>query len=336
MRFHIIGLPHTLPTRAYDHDAFTSKIRKFDVMMRSLGHKTILHVSTAPLPPEDYLTFPYHADHPVWREQTQIAIDRIRETIQPHDFLCTIAGLCHRPIADAFPDHLMVEFGIGYPGSGTFAPFRVFESYAHQACTYGQLGITQGRFFDAVIPSYFDPDDFPFEARKDDYLLFMARLNEDKGLPIALEVAKRTGRRLVVCGVGTVPTDPCVDYRGLVGMEERGRLLSRARALLMPSLYLEPFGSVAVEAQFCGTPAITTDWGAYPETVKQGVSGFRCHYLGEFVDAVGRASDLDPQAIRTRAIRKYSLNQVRWQYQAYFQRLQQLQAHGGWYSLRLG
>jgi glycosyltransferase involved in cell wall biosynthesis len=107
--------------------------------------------------------------------------------------------------------------------------------------------------------------------------------------------------------------------------------MARAHAVLMPTLYLEPFGAVAVEAQLCGTPVITCDWGAFPETVEQGVTGFRCHYLGEFLDAVQRVSELDPVAIRTRAVAKYSLSVVAQQYQSYFERLSLLWG-AGWHS----
>jgi glycosyltransferase involved in cell wall biosynthesis len=107
--------------------------------------------------------------------------------------------------------------------------------------------------------------------------------------------------------------------------------MSRAHAVLVPTLYLEPFGGVAVEAQMCGTPVITTDFGAFPETVEQGVTGFRCHYLGEFLDAVARCGDLDRGRIRDRAIQRYSLTVVAQQYQAYFERLALLWG-AGWHS----
>jgi glycosyltransferase involved in cell wall biosynthesis len=96
-------------------------------------------------------------------------------------------------------------------------------------------------------------------------------------------------------------------------------------------LYLEPFGGVAVEAQFCGTPVITTDWGAYPETVAHGITGFRCRYLGEFLDAVEQCRGLDPVLINRRAVDRFSMGVVAHQYEAYFSRLTTLQEQG-WYT----
>jgi hypothetical protein len=316
-----------MPTVAYAHCAYSQKIRNFIRMMEGLGHEVFVYDSRCPLAPAENLSFPFDVADPRWVAHNASCIERMRETMQPQDVICLIAGVCQQPIAAAFPQHLSVEYGVGY--YGIFAPFCVFESYAHMANVYGRNGIEQGRFFDAVIQNYYDPAEFPFSAEKDEYLLFIGRLNYDKGVAIAVDVAERLGRRLVVCGQGEPP--PGCDYRGVVGIEERGRLMSRATAVLVPTLYLEPFGGVAVEAQLCGTPVITTDWGAFPETVEQGVTGFRCHYLGEFLDVVGRCGELNPVRIRERAVSRYSLDVVAQQYQSYFERLALLWG-AGWHS----
>src|SRR5439155_361385 len=96
------------------------------------------------------------------------AIYDMRRVIEPRDFICLIAGRCQQPIADAFPQHISVEYGVGY--EGIFSQFCVFESYAHMANVYGQAKITRGRFFDAVIPNYFDPADFQSSLEPCDYL----------------------------------------------------------------------------------------------------------------------------------------------------------------------
>ena len=114
-------------------------------------------------------------------------------------------------------------------------------------------------------------------------------------------------------------------------MEERNHYMSRATAVLCPTQYIEPFNCVAVEAQLCGTPVISTDWGGFTETVEQGVSGFRCNYLGEFVDAIAACKDLSPRVIRDRAVSKYSLEAVQVQYKRYFTRLQYVWEKG-WYT----
>jgi glycosyltransferase involved in cell wall biosynthesis len=254
----------------------------------------------------------------------------MKKRIEPHDFICLIGGHCQKPIADAFPEHQAVEFGIGY--EGTFAKYRVFESYAWMHAVYGsQQGAmgANGRFYDTVIPNYFEVDQFPAGKGDGGYLLYMGRMEERKGLQVVADIASRTELPLKLAGQGTPP--PCGEYVGVVGPAERALLMGEATALLCPTLYIEPFGGVAVEAQLCGTPVLTTDWGAFTETVQQGVSGFRCHTLADFAWAARQASKLDRKRIRERAIALYSTETVSKEYELYFERLLGLWGDG-WYA----
>jgi glycosyltransferase involved in cell wall biosynthesis len=99
----------------------------------------------------------------------------------------------------------------------------------------------------------------------------------------------------------------------------------------VPTTYIEPFGNVAVEAQGCGTPVISTDWGAMTETVEHGKTGFRCRMLSEFVEAATKVDQLDYAYIRERAQRLYSLETIAERYDRYFRRLLTLWDRG-WYA----
>ena len=111
------------------------------------------------------------------------------------------------------------------------------------------------------------------------------------------------------------------DYLGAVTTEQRNRVLSQATAVLMPTQYIEPFGNVSAEAQLCGTPVISTDMGGFVESVEQGVTGYRCNTLGEFVQAVDLAPLLDRASIRARAERLYGCEAADAAYRSYFRRL---------------
>jgi glycosyltransferase involved in cell wall biosynthesis len=209
---------------------------------------------------------------------------------------------------------------------------------------YAKKGINDGRWFDAVIPNYFDPDDFPYlnTSKNREYLLFLGRLVQRKGPHIASEIARASGMQLIVAGAGgkQVGTDivaPEVTikdahYVGPVNAEERAKLLAGARALLVPTTYIEPFGGVAVEAMMAGTPVITSDWGAFTEIVLPKVVGYRFHTLAEAVEAINNVGICDPQLIQDYAHRRYSLEAVAPQFKLWFDRLNSLWDKG-WYQL---
>jgi glycosyltransferase involved in cell wall biosynthesis len=223
-------------------------------------------------------------------------------------------------VADAHPDLMTVEYSIGYVSS--FAPYRVYESHIWRHCTHGYQDDQRGRFFDAVIPYFFDETEFPFRAEKEPFALYVGRLTPRKGVAIACQAAKLAGVPLKVIGHGDLGlvTDGA-EYLGALPDAERNEWMSRASCLICPTLYLEPFGSMAVEAQLVGTPVISTDFGAFVETVEQGKTGYRCNYLGEFVEAISAVRALDPAYIRARAVSLYSMGVIAPQYQRYFERL---------------
>jgi glycosyltransferase involved in cell wall biosynthesis len=242
-----------------------------------------------------------------------------------------IGGSAQKPIADAFPAHLSVEFGVGY--GGVFAKYRVFESYAWMHSIYAgwkNPTTADGNFYDAVIPGYLEPEMFPLGDGQGDYYLFIGRLIDRKGYRIAQEVCERLGKRLILAGPGE--QSGYGEFVGSVGPEQRAELMGGAIATFAPTLYVEPFGNVVIESQACGTPTITTDWGAFTENNPDGISGFRCRTLAEFMQAAEGVKYLDRAKIRNRAISLYNLDTIGLQYEAYFKRLLTLWGDG-WYEM---
>jgi glycosyltransferase involved in cell wall biosynthesis len=351
MRFHVAALPHTHTTTEFLSCAYTAKVINFCRMMKDRGHTVFLYGGEKNEAPCDehivcvseearlahlnggsFVAASFDYTLPFWQNANAKVAEEIQKRAEKQDFICVIGGYAQKQIADALPHMMTVEFGVGY--GGTFSKYRVFESYAwmhtcYGAATMGKPHDADGSWWDAVIPGYLDPAMFPFRDKKDDYFMFIGRLIDRKGFRIAADVAFDLDTRLVVCGEGTPPVG--CDYRGVVGPEERGRLLAGAKAVFVPTIYVEPFGNVNIEAQACGTPVITTDWGAFTETVIDGLTGFRCRTFGEFKRAALNAQDLNPHVIREHAVQNYSLPVIGRKYESYFQRLLTLWDKG-WYE----
>ncbi len=348
MRIHLLALPNCQTTRAYPLCGFAQATIRFATLLKQLGHHVTLYASEendAPcdelvtvitkeeiaallgMGPWEYQHARMEADSPLFQLGNARAATEIGKRKQLRDLICQIGGAAQAYVSEKHPDLMTVEYSIGY--SGSFAPYRVFESIAWQHETYGRQSITDGRFFDAVIPCGFDPAEFPVVMRPEPYALYLGRLVHRKGVGIACDAAKAAGMPLKVIGHGDPTLVTYGEYLGTVpDLAERNQWLSQASVVLCPTLYLEPFCCVAVEAQLCGTPVVATDWGGFTETVSQGVSGFRCHTLGEFVEGLRRSLALDRAAIRARAVATYSLDVIAPQYQAYFDRLALLWGDG--------
>lgn len=365
MRIHILALPHTQITKEYLMCAYTQKVLKLCKMLVKAGLDVTVYASEdnetpAELvtcitkekqkefgfgTPESYNTMTWDNTKPIWVEFHTNVIKELKERFKDGDIIGTFAGLCDKPIKDAFPQCRFVELGIGY--AGVFADFKIFESYAWMHTVYGQLGAYQanGRFYDTVIPNYFEIDDFPYSEKQGDYYLFVGRMIQRKGIQIIADMAKRMPDKLfIMAGLGAerngnkILADGLVlegdnlKYIGTINEEQRGKLMSEATALICPTIYIGPFEGVHVESLMCGTPVLTTDYGAFSETYVHGVHGYKCHTIKEFVEGANKVKNLNRKAIREYAQNKFSTDVVAKQYIEYFNRLDGLN-RGGFYEV---
>jgi glycosyltransferase involved in cell wall biosynthesis len=351
MRFHVVGLASTQTTTKYLSCAYTQKARNFCRMMHGLGHEVFLYsgeendapctehiccISTRAqkLGVKDYHSAKHSPNAPHWMIFNHRAIGEMLPRAKIGDFLCIIFGMAQKPIADAMSAVLKpVEYGVGY--HQTFAEHRVFESYAWMHTVYGaEKGSDRdGIWFDDVIHGYFDPADFAMVNKRKDHLLYLGRMVDRKGIEVAVEIAKASGRELYGAGYGKPPDG--MKPLGELGVASRKKHLAQAHAVLMPTKYIEPFGNVAIEAMASGVPVITTDWGAFTETVKHGLTGWRCRTLQEFVDAVNMCGPeyMNGRLICDYAVKNFSIQVIAHKYQRYFERLSTLWKKG-WYEMR--
>jgi glycosyltransferase involved in cell wall biosynthesis len=122
-----------------------------------------------------------------------------------------------------------------------------------------------------------------------------------------------------------------VEYAGVVGPEERAALMGGAVAVWTPTQYFEPLGGVAIEAQLVGTPVISSDWGAFVETVDHGLTGYRCSTLADYVAAGRAVGTISRRRVRARAMQRWTTSAVGPLWDAYFERLGTLWG-AGWYA----
>lgn len=172
-------------------------------------------------------------------------------------------------------------------------------------------------------------DEFPFDAKGGDDLLFFGRIHPDKGAAEAIAVARATGRRLHMAGiVQDAPyhdreVAPHVDgthvlYDGPVGGERRVRMLGAAAALLHLINFDEPFGLSVVEAMACGTPVIAMNRGSMPELIDHGVTGFLVNSVREATDAVARLGEIDRAAVRAAVAERFTVERMADRYLALY------------------
>ena len=168
-----------------------------------------------------------------------------------------------------------------------------------------------------------DINGWPYRGKneKEDFLLAFGRLCEDKGFHTAIDVAKRTGQKLVIAGAiqhqnrdyyETV-IKPQVDgeqirFVGEVSLTEKWNLFSKARAFLFPIQWPEPFGLVMIEAMAAGTPVIAFSEGSVPEVVADGRTGFLVNDADEMVEALGRLDEIDPAVCRRYVQENFSVS----------------------------
>jgi len=356
MRFHCLGLPHTVTNKEYVACAYTQKVLKFCKMMKSLGHE-VIHYGHADsdVDCEEHVTVIGNKDLEIaygsydWRKnffkfdvndhayQTfyKNAINEVEKRKKPFDFILPFWGAGVKPVCDAHQnDMIVVEPGIGYAG-GHWARFKVFESYAIYHAYYGldAVGTCKQDWYEVVIPNYFDPEEFEFNENKSDYFLYLGRVYDGKGVNVAIQASQIAGVPLVIAGQkeeGYQLPDH-VTYVGYADVNLRKRLMMNAKASFLPSMYVEPFGGVQIENLMCGTPTITTDWGSFAENNLHGVTGYRCRTMGDFVQAIKCIENIKPANCRQWA-ENFTLDKVSKMYEKYFTDVMNVYTGKGWYA----
>jgi glycosyltransferase involved in cell wall biosynthesis len=173
--------------------------------------------------------------------------------------------------------------------------------------------------YTATVYNGIRPEDFTFNNKPGEYLLFFGRIHHDKGTHEAIKIAKASHMKLIISGIiqdkdyFKEKVEPYINnddiiFKGSSEAQERDKLLGGAYALLHPINFAEPFGLSVAESMFCGTPVIAFNRGSMPELVVHGKTGFLVNNIQEAVEVLPEVKKTDRHYCREWAVSKFSMN----------------------------
>lgn len=184
----------------------------------------------------------------------------------------------------------------------------------------------------ATVYHGIDLDGFTFCAEPGEYLLFFGRIHPDKGTKECIEIARKSGKKLVLAGIVQdagyferevqphLNDDRCV-FVGSAGPEQRNTLMGGALALLHPIGFDEPFGLSVVEAMACGTPVLAINRGSMSEVIDPGVTGYLVKDADAMAQAVEHIGELDRARCRQWVEERFSVERMARDYEAVYRRI---------------
>jgi glycosyltransferase involved in cell wall biosynthesis len=266
-----------------------------------------------------HATFPrgYHEDPDVWPWELCELLNLAAAVERAADFDVIHYQAEYAPISLAFarlsPTPLLVTVH-HTPAPAEIALWSRAPGAPFVAISETQRKLLAGLDVVATIAHAVDTATFVRHGQPEDYLLFLGRFTEGKGVLQAIDVARRAGLRLVLAAAENEyyrdVVAPRVDgtgvvYVGELGLADKASLLGRARALLYPVQVSEPFGLVMTEAMACGTPVAALRRGAVDEIVEDGVTGGVFESIDDLVTGLPRVLALDRSRVRSRAVERF-------------------------------
>ena len=175
--------------------------------------------------------------------------------------------------------------------------------------------------YTATVYNGINANEFTFRETSKDYLLFFGRIHPEKGTFESIQIAKQSGRKLIISGliqdqeyfdrmVKPHINDDDIVFVGNSGPRERDIIIGEAYALLHPISFKEPFGLSVAEAMMCGTPVIAFNLGSMPELILSGKTGFLVNTVDEAVQAVDHIQSINRNFCREWACSKFSREEM--------------------------
>ena len=334
MIFHCLSVPYSPTRKDISLCAFVQKVYKFCDEMTKRGH-TVYHYGHEEsivnctehinVTNNDILKNTYGNlndwktkgfDQNVNTEAVKIfnnncTIELNKRIKSNQEFILCWFGYAHEPCVKHFYDKaIVVEPSIGY--DSMFAPIKIFETYAQMHKMHGHSATPVSLESEYVVYPGFDANDFIYKKEKSNTALFLGRITEQKGAKLVYDICNHIGQDIIFAGPNILnleDTKHC-KFIGFVDPVQRMHLLSDAKFLFAPSLFIEPCNWTVIEAQFSGTPTITTNFGGFTETVLQGETGFRCLTINDIIYSIQNIDKLiNPENCYRNAMSKYTIQQ---------------------------
>jgi glycosyltransferase involved in cell wall biosynthesis len=199
-----------------------------------------------------------------------------------------------------------------------------------------QAKLAKGLTFARTVYNGLPMGQYPFNGTPQDYLLFVGRIDEEKGVHHAIDAAVALKTKLIIAAKldDTVPhiqryyleevlprleqNKDLVHWIGEVDEPERNELMKNAKAFLHPVTWPEPFGLTMIEAMACGTPVVAFNQGSIPEVVDNGKTGFVVENVAQMVEAVRNIGTIDRGWCRQWALESFSVERMADGYEAVY------------------
>ncbi|QCU78603.1 glycosyltransferase family 4 protein [Citricoccus sp. SGAir0253] len=202
------------------------------------------------------------------------------------------------------------------------------------AISHAQRALAPDLHWAGTVHNALDPTCSPFRDRKEDWVLFLGRCTPDKGMHLAIDVARAAGRRIRIAAKCTEPPErryfeaeirprlgPGVEWLGELCGPAKAEALAAARCLLFPLQWEEPFGMVLIEALAAGTPVVTMPRGAVPEIITDGVTGLVRDRVEDLVPALAEVGRIDPRRCRREVLERFVPATMAAGYEAVYRRV---------------
>jgi glycosyltransferase involved in cell wall biosynthesis len=212
--------------------------------------------------------------------------------------------------------------------------YRTFPQFPLVSISHAQRRPMPPVNWVATVPHGLLPDLLRFNPEPDDYFAFLGRISPEKGPDRAIRIAREAGVNLKIAAkvdkadreyfdtvVKPLLSDPSIEFVGEVNEQQKNEFLGKARGLLFPIDWPEPFGLVMIEAMACGTPVIAFERGSVPEILESGLTGYIVNSVEDAIEVVPRAVALDRRRVRARFEERFTAVRMAQDYVAAFEQL---------------